>query len=454
MAQLSGIMFLAGDQYDVDVFDDIVRRSSTSSNSWYETARTIRRYPTIAMGRAILAAPIIGRRAVISGESSRARRVLEKVLLPVYKSYLRNTTYACIDYGWLAHEVQPYKNKLDGVYQVRMKPLRHEYTDLTADAQGFVNGAVNYVPNPRTVSAKLDRVKVRGSNFCHAAAADEYANPYGYAMLKNVEDTYNAYFEVEESAKRYNKKIAGSHWKLTFPIGYTPVDDGNGNQQMKSNQLIANELLASLRSSGMVAIPVNPDSIKGMLEGEVGASSSPAWSLELLSESGSQDIFLDRERFLDALMMRGLILPERIALEGQFGTKAEASEHADIALNAIEQYGDNIFEWVNGPTGVCASILAINGIDWYPGIAYLDAMPLSDDAKQFMREIMRALVNGTTDLFRTIDLVELGRKTDVPMLKEQIALMVEEAEGLKKAQVDSAKKMAAQSIDTGAPNAG
>lgn len=416
---MGAIIFVAGDQNQVGP-DNIFLDENTG---WYEKARVLRKYPTIAMGRAILASPIISRLVLVNGSDEAAVNVLKKTLMPQWSSYIRQATYAGIDHGWLSCEVRRYNQPIDGIYHVDFKPLRHEFTDVLANAKGFVAGARNYSHNRMHVEA----VTVKGNNFAHVALDDEYKGPYGNARLKNTEAPYTAYLELEDSAARYTKRVAGSHWILTYPVGDTPKQKSDGTIEYVSNQSVAMELLTNLKSSGSVAIPVAKGEIKDMIEGSL-AGDSQGWSLSLLSEKGAQDIYLERQRFLDALMMRALAIPERVALEGHFGTKAESSEHADIALQGIEQTSDNLLEWINGPTGIVASVLRLNNFKWYPGIAYIQGMPLSDESKRFTREILRTLLNGQTSLFRALDLAELGRRVEIPINEEIFQGLLKEEE--------------------------
>lgn len=407
--------------------------SESEDTDWYSLARRLRVDPTIAMARSILAFPTLGRTFSFVGNDTstgrKAQEILEKVLKPHLSAYLEETVFACIDYGWAACEVQPYKKKIEGVYHFGYQVLRHEDTFVVVNRKnGRISGALHYpgVNLESVVDSDFDPVSVRFDRFCLANSQTEYANPYGRAVLKNTVKPNERYETADEGSNRYLQKSAGQHWLITFPTGQTEVP-GEG---LVDNSIIARRIMSSMRSSSHTALPLGSESISQLL-GNTGATRSDQmklWNIELIANDVRFDPFLENKRFYDSQKMRALLLAERIATEGQFGTKAEASEHADISLVVIQGFGQGILNSVNKREGIIRTILKFHGIEWYPGLVELQGSPLADDVKQFMRELIRTVVNGEVDFATGLDFEELARVTNVPVQADRLAKVYERLE--------------------------
>lgn len=379
---------------------------------WYQRAREIRLDPTIALGRQILSAPIIKNRWEVEGEDENAKDILRRIFLPHRQQIMRQAVFSGIDYGWQGWEVVPWHTNNE--IHIKYKPLRHDWTSIKVDSQGFPNGMLNH-PNV-TRNPQGEPVTIVKSRTALCCGQSEYGNPYGRPILKNVNDIFNNYNEVEAGARRYAKKVAGAHWILWYPIGKSPVDGED-----MDNADIAEQFLENLKSSGTSAFPVRPEQFHQMLVSNASGADArkSAWHVELIESSAGMDPFLDREKYLDAVKMRGLFCPERVALEGQFGTKAESSEHADIALMAIEEWGQSLVDWHNSEFGFVGRIFEFYGIDYYPGRAYVQPLPFSDDDKAFLREMVRGTVNNTQQYgVQMIDMEKAMGIAGVPIAKD------------------------------------
>lgn len=435
----TGILFQSYTQFD-NVQDDpqIVDSDLLIPNGeWYKTARIIRCDPTIALARAMVAAPIIKNGWRVRTENERAKEVIEKVLFPHRRRLMKQAVYSLIDFGWQSWEIRS-AGDFDGVTHIKFKPLRPDYTEIITDGRG----RVKFVKNQSHHSSENRPVKLSLKNFFLAYANEENDNPYGHPLLKNVESVYTSYNEVEAGARRYSERVAGSHWILYYPTGET-LRDG----EMVDNYLIANEILDNLSSSSKIAMPVNPTELLSLLQGQGGGKGAKdsGWMLDLLTADTGMDPFLERQRYLDALKMRGLLSPERVALEGQFGTKAESSEHADIGLLVIEELGQSIVDCFNEYYGIVHRVLEYNGFDVYPGLATIEPLPLSDEDKSYLREIFRSIVNNTDFAFRLIDLQELASRAGIP-INENVTVeqLVEEAQQLQDRQFQQQMEMKKQ----------
>ena len=135
------------------------------------------------------------------------------------------------------------------------------------------------------------------------------------------------------------------------------------------------------------------------------------WRVELISDlSPRQASFIEREKHLEALMMRGLGIPERACTEGKYGTKSEAETHVDLLITNMESIDRAIVQAVN--TQVVDQLLMLN---WglAPGTVRLVAAPLIDEQISFLRKLYLALES------KRVDIDALQEKLNIPPGKEK-----------------------------------
>ena len=89
--------------------------------------------------------------------------------------------------------------------------------------------------------------------------------------------------------------------------------------------------------------------------------------------------------------MRGFYFPERSILEGKFGTKAEASTHADFAIIILETRHDRFTNFLN-PQLIDQLMLWNYGRETV-GSVFVKAAPIADNRRAFLREVFRDLLN-------------------------------------------------------------
>lgn len=421
LQNVGAIMFRTGSQSEKSEHNDEVVPNydychQIPMDHWYIIARRLRRDATVALARGILTAPIIKNAWRVEGESEKECELVKKVLFPHRQQILKHAIFAGCDYGWMSWEIIP--KRYEGVKETHfaIKPMRHELTRIRVDNNGFPSGLNSYVPKNGN-RWNGEPVKIGRNNFVLCAASDEYDNPYGDALLRNTYQSVKAYENVESGVSQFIDKVAGAYRLLWFPVGSSLY---NGRQT--DNSVIANSIISSMEYSKVAAFPVTPDELNGMMQGNASATDArkSAWRLEILESRSGLDPFIDRQKYLDSLKMRSLLLPERVALEGQNGTKAESMAQADIALISIEQWGENIINWFNSEYGFVARILQYNGIEWYPGRVTVHPLPLSDDDKAYMREIFRTIVNNLADYSAVIDIEALGQRANIPVLQENL----------------------------------
>jgi len=372
----------------------------------------MRRDATIALARRISAAPVIASEWSVEGENEFHVDFIKEQLLPLRQGIVSTAIYGYIDYGWKTYE-KVYQN---GIYEEvpvyelqKIKALKNDITWALYNEKGDLSGLEN---DDQYLAAEI-LIDAEHSLFINLddEGLGQYAEPL---LLAAYEPWLNAK-EANKAASNYDRKISGEHWVVHYPVGRTPVDGINilsdGDDGRASNDQIAAMILKQLCASGSVTIPVYTEQI---ITDITGGENPTGWKIELLSSSGLQSSFVDRLKYLDTLKVRALIMPERALLEGQFGTKAEAGEHADMAVTVREIWHEQITQQVNEQ--VVNELLEINfGVR---DTVKLVAMPLANRQKAFYSELFFKVMDNpeiAPEILDGIDFGELRGALDVPL---------------------------------------
>jgi hypothetical protein len=208
---------------------------------------------------------------------------------------------------------------------------------------------------------------------------------YGESTLENARDVYSQWVQANEGAARYDKKCAGSHIVVKYPVGTSL----NAAGEEVDNATLASDIIKAMRSSGSVAIPSSATGVMAKLTGD--GDSSLGWDVDFLDDGAAKQYsFVPRLEYLDKLMCRAAMMPERAILEGRFGTKAEAGAHQDIALTAVEQMDQHITRLFN--RYVVDRFIVWNFGPGAKGSVSVKAAPLTDEALAWLREVYRSVL--------------------------------------------------------------
>jgi hypothetical protein len=379
--------------------------SSTSGN-YYKTVRKMRRHPTVALVRDLSIAPLLT--AGWSIESSAdapqgAKENIDATIQPLRIHLLRSSLFGCVDYGWQAYEkVFAMNPKLNFMQVQKMKPLLQDKTSILIDvATGAFAGLMQTQPDVTltTESCLLVNMDVEGTYW------------YGEPKMKAVEVAYTQWNLCNDAAVRYDKKLAGAHWIIHYPPGKTKVDGVETD-----NYTLAQKIASGLQSSGIIIVPRWIEDFVQNANEQAGNES--AWKIELLSAYPTSNVaFVDRLKYIDALMARGLGFPERATLEGQFGTKAEAEAHADIAISNMELRHQIMVQQYNWH--MVNQLLRINYGPDTENTVWISVAPITDLKLQYLRAVYTAFLGnqqGFAAEADNIDMNSLRDKLGVPTI--------------------------------------
>lgn len=351
------------------------------TTGWYDKARAMRKDPTLSMVRQLVVAPAMSplwnyneKKGAPEGAAEFVREQLDEL-----RTYLiRTTMYGCIDFGFQAFEKVFDTDDDDRIVLRKMKSLLPDWLEILVNVRtGAYAGLRDWHPYDGWY-VQLQPNKT----FLHAFDV-EGTYWYGKSLLENAVTAYDQWIVANDANERYDRKIAGSHWVIHYPMGISTV---NGTE--KNNEVIAQEILNAIQSSSGIAVP------KKLEEFNVGDGDEVpnAWEVELISDKGATQVaFLDRMNYLDRLKVRALGFPERSILEGKYGTKAEAETHADFAVSNILLRADDLIRDINWY--LVDQIMELNYGPKSKGTVRITADAIGADVKRFLRDVYIKMIS-------------------------------------------------------------
>lgn len=354
------------------------------TSQWFRKVRLMRRDPTLGLLRDIYQAALLGSEWTVECEHEEfkdAELCIKQSTVPFRIQFLRDALRGFLDFGWQPYEVVKEQHEDTGMFYVKkFKGLLQDLTTILVDYHGNMvgvrNSAIHNVLNPNPVYL------YRGDFACLYRDA-EGTNWYSEPLLRRCERPYDSWLECDDGARRFDVKIAGSHWIVYYPMGTSiqkdPVTGAVTGET--DNAVIAANILKSLQSSGMVAVP---SSILGQVDDMNNFNpANAAWRVELQSPQTQQGAFVERLKYHDVLKARGFGFPERAIQEGQFGTKAEAEAHADFVVDNLEMTHREIMALLNSQ--VVNVLLELNYGPRYVDKVKVTASPLVDEKRAFIK---------------------------------------------------------------------
>jgi hypothetical protein len=119
------------------------------------------------------------------------------------------------------------------------------------------------------------------------------------------------------------------------------------------------------------------------------------------------------------MLVRAFGLPERAVLEGQFGTKAEAEAHADLAIANMELRHQVLVQDINWH--VVNQLLRLNWGEDSEGMVYLQPAPIADLALSFLRQLIISTLTqpeGFATFISGVDIESLYDRMNIPILPD------------------------------------
>jgi len=364
----------------------------------YAQCREFGKDATVALVREVAPGPILAANWTIEGEDGARVELVKENILKIRNEFLVQAVRGLNDFGWMPFE-KVWEKDADGFIKIKkLKALLHEDTNILVDKHGAFVGfrqtdlAQTQVPLGKCLLLSQD---VEGTNW------------YGTGKLEVAGRVVNDWNDSNEGANRYDKKIAGSHWVVHYPIGFTEVKGEDID-----NYDLAGDILAALESSGKMRIPA---SVQSHIE-DMNESGESAWKIETISDNTArQHSFVARQEYLDRLKVRGYGFPEDTILKTRYSPKTEQGVHANIMATIQDVQHQYIVSVLNEE--VVDPTLVYNYGKGAEGSVYILPAPITNTSLGFLQDVYKMLINnqavaGTE--YNHIDMVELKTKIAVP----------------------------------------
>lgn len=377
-------------------------------NKWeanYKTYQEMLSDPTIAFARMLCVAPLttVGWSYEAKDDApDGAKECIQDSLEPWRINLVKSAMEGYIDYGWSGYEMV-YSVEDNQAYLCKVKHLLQAQTlILVAVKTGEYLGLRQFDWRGQDCDLGI-------YDSLHIAIDVEGTNWYGRPLLENARKIFGQWNQVNDSANKYDTKIAGASWVVYYPVGDSPY---NGMPSV-DNYLIALDFLNKLQANGRLAVPMTI--AKWQTDMNV-TDENAGWKIELISDKGvSQAGFIDRQKYLDALKVRAFGLPERAVLEGQFGTKAESEAQADFAITVFEMRHQIIVQQINKQ--ITNFLLATNYGEEFEDTVIVKANPLVDEKRMMLEKIYMAIIGSPEGLMQemqALDMQSFRKSLDLP----------------------------------------
>ena len=397
--------------------------------SWEYKLFLMRNDPTIALLRQLWIAPILSAGWSVEAQDDVPDNVVEfatEEMDRIHEDIIPQAGLGCLDWGWAPFE-KVYTLRSDGLLGIgKLKSLLQQMTiilsnERTGEFEGLSqadtwqdNGQMMSIdqsaPSPMMPVLDLDHAllfnfDVIGTNW------------YGQAPMRAAEGPFDASVQVDSTKAKLNLRIAGEHWVIYYPVGVTEQPDGS----TLDNSVLAGKIMEQMLNNGSATLPNEIRSELNILNGDAGSDEYQSWRIELLSANSDAtgNYYIEQNRYNDNLKARALGFPERAVFEGQFGTKAEAEVHADLAVQGLEKRSQQLTQCVS--LQVLKPLIEFNfGAEWAEKVC-LVANPIVDSTMQLWLKLYEAFLRNPDVLieeFDNINMREVRDKLRIPQFEE------------------------------------
>jgi len=380
------------------------------------TYKRMRNNPTIAIARMVAQVPIRGSNwsyEVRHGDGlPRIDEAVEfiRTNMKKHRAKLLKHLLTGYDYGFSASE------KVFGIEDGRIiierfKPLS---VDITLPLEHKDTGSL--------LGVKNGDVQLFEDKVVYWAYDAEPGNHWGRSRHENIRETaYTAWQNLYRKQGQYITKVAGVIPMVEYEPG-TYQDESGADVDAYE---IAQKVIGNLGRGAGVAMPrVFSKFAEDLIRSGVNIRDLQAWSISFLEPSGAHGSdFVAQMKHYESLLLRGWMVPERSVAEGQFGTKAEAGEHADLATAIAEMDNAELAELLNDQ--VVDQLLTLNFGPEYKGKVVIVPEPLADEDKAFVRNLLSQILVNPMNIDILQSVVDLDAAMDsagLPKIKDVVSV--------------------------------
>jgi len=335
-------------------------------------------------------------------EDVNIKLLTEKMFKKFWKRMIREALES-LDFGFKACEIRyqassfKYQNEneetdtFDGMVLRRPKGLDGETIEILIDEpegslRGFrQNHEIDVLVKDR--KALLFTHNLESGNY-YGISAQEPIYPFWY------DANINRQFHM-----RWLERKGTGIFKGIYPVGNSPVDGTDTD-----NQDVMLDLLDGIMEGTAVSLPSGRDE-----------SGNLQWDISILDSEDKTDPFIERAKYLDETILRGLVIPEKALTQGEVGARASIEAFQDLFINRKQDILDQIVDTID--RYLLPHFVELNfGQDIE---VHVRAGKLDDDSKFTASEIVKKLIEKGSEKVEQQWLID---KTGIPLeeRKEEI----------------------------------
>ncbi len=308
---------------------------------YYSSDRTVaqykmmRKYPMCWLGLQFLKLGLADIPLTVDCEDATVKEVTTKMMNKIWRKLVKEAT-ECLDHGFKAFEIR-YKtgqvkyniegntNNFEGILLKQPKGLDGETITILVQEDGSLRGFRQTV-GTQQIDVLVDERKCL--LFTHNLESGQY---YGMSAL---EPAYPFWYDANLNRRfhmRWLERKGTGFYKGLYPVGTTETADGE-----KDNQDIMLEILENMTEGNVVALPSGRDE-NGQL----------MWDITFLNDEDKTDPFITRARYIDEMILKALVIPEKALTQGEVGARASIEAFQNMFMQRKQDILNEIVTAIN-----------------------------------------------------------------------------------------------------------
>lgn len=253
----------------------------------------------------------------------------------------------------------------------------------------------------------------------HAAHGRQFNGLTGWGRGANALRSWWRYIKSHENADRIEQKASGRQMLMLLANGKTQKN--NDGSMVEFTKQEAQEFANSAAQGKVLQAPMFAFTLQA-IKGNKDLAAIPAIKIEPIDWGDTGPSLIaskERRAELAVEIVRAYLHPEREAMEGQHGTKAEAGVHGQVGVTDCELVGASLYDQFNQQT--YNRYLVTNEGPQAAGTRYWKMSPLADPQQTFLQDVAKALFASPTTgptLEARADLAALLKRVEMPQKPE------------------------------------
>jgi len=271
----------------------------------------------------------------ITGNNQEAVATATIVMRKIWKKLIGEAT-ECLDYGFKAFEIRYKTGEINytiedkeknfkGILFKQPKGLDGETIKILIEKDGSLRGFRQVIGLEQIDVLTEDRKCLL---FTHNLESGQY---YGMSAL---EPAYPFWYDANLNRRfhmRWLERKGTGFFKGLYPVGTSTTENGE-----KDNQDVILEILDNMVEGNVIAIPSQRDEHGQLM-----------WDVAFLNDNDKTDPFINRAKYIDEMILKALVIPEKALTQGEVGARASIEAFQDLFLQRKQAILDEIVNVIN-----------------------------------------------------------------------------------------------------------